>query len=261
MSDSPPPSAPEAPPAEPGDPDATAGPDETAEEPPRRKLRNWQLVALTLVAVAFLVGAYLLGKGGGDDTPDAASPPTSVAPAPAPDGYSTFQDDLTGTSLSYPGEWEKLDLPADGEQRLVVTPGGENSVSIRSTPVGFNVAADDLEQAKQETDELLADQGLTEVLEQETLTVNGLSAIYYRYNFTDSELGLQGIHEHFFVFHGGYMTQLVFQALPTTEYPALSETFARIATTFRAPDPPAKPLPAAPTSRPSTTATPATSTP
>jgi len=253
VSDSPPPPAPETLAEEP------AGPDGTPDGAPRRKLRNWQLAALTLVAVAFLVGAYLVGKGGGDDPSDGASPPssrapTSVAPAPAPAGYTTFTDPITGASLSYPQDWTvDSEIPADNEIRLLATlPGSSSGISLRSTSIGANITAADLEQVKKTTDERLAAQGLTEVLEQEALTVNGLSAVYYRYNFTDRETGEQGVHEHFFIYHGGFESQLVFQALPGSEHAALSEPFARIATTFRAPDPPAKPLPPATT----TTSTP-----
>lgn len=217
------------------------------QDPPRRRLASWQLAGLTLLAVGFLVGAFFLGKGGGDDDPPAAAPP---APTPIPEGFTTFTDQVTGASLSYPKDWEVIET--DGSVfSLVVSPGAENAVSVKTTQIGYNVAPAELGDAKSVlTDKVLADEGKSAVIEQETLTVNGLSAVYYRYNFTDDATGIEGAHERFFIFHGGYLTQLFFQALPRTDHPALSPVFAQIATTFRAPNPPAEPLPSSATSTP-----------
>jgi len=233
--------------------------------PPRRKLRNWQLAALTLLAVGFLLGAFYLGQNSGsDDDPSAAptssTPPSSVTSTPVPDGYTTFRHEQSGATLSYPQDWQRLELLPGSSFSFAASPGGEHAVSVRTDQIGYNVATTDLAEAKQLTDRVLAEEGKTEVIEQETLTVNGLSAVYYRYNFTDDDSGAEGVQERFFVFHGGYLSQVFFQALPRSEYPSLAETFARIATTFQAPDPPAAPLPAAPPSSasPNTTAPPAT---
>jgi hypothetical protein len=232
--------------------------------PPRRKLRNWQLAALTLLAVGFLLGAFYLGQNSGsDDDPSAAptssTPPSSVTSTPVPAGYTTFRHEQSGASLSYPQDWQRLELLPGSSFSFAASPGGEHAVSVRTDQIGYNVATTDLAEAKQLTDRVLAEEGKTEVIEQETLTVNGLSAVYYRYNFTDDESGAEGVQERFFVFHGGYLSQVFFQALPRSEYPSLAETFARIATTFQAPDPPAAPLPAPPptTASPSTTVPPA----
>ncbi|MGH9164600.1 MAG: PsbP-related protein, partial [Acidimicrobiales bacterium] len=190
---------------------------------PRRRLRNWQLIVLTLVAAGFLVVAYVLGRDSGSKTSD----------------FATFTDDKTGISIDYPKGWRVIEA-TDAALRFVATPGGDDSASVRVSDVGFTVSPTvpvEVADAKTLTEQLLADKGLT-LIRQEDIEINGAATFYYLYSFKDSETGEEGVHAHYFVFHGQQMTQMVFQALPTAGFEKLVPVFARMASSFTPPEVP-----------------------
>lgn len=209
--------------------------DDDAAPPARKKMRTWQFAALTVLAIGFLVGAFFLGQDSGDDAvPDATT--TTVAGQAE---LVTFTDEETGFTIGYPEGWDALDFPAGDALRFAAStePGADDGVTVRVTNVGFNIGTgpDDVSvtDAKAYTADLLADQGLTLVEQRDLL--DGTPTFFYLYRFTDPTTKQEGTHAHYFVFEGGTMTQLVFQALPTANYEDLVPTFAAMVQSFTPP--------------------------
>ena len=66
------------------------------------------------------------------------------------------------------------------------------------------------------------------------VTAGGLPGWRYRYTFGSGATG--GAHDHYFLFKGGRMIQLVFQAVPAERLPAVAAVFDSIAASFRGRD-------------------------
>ena len=198
------------------------------------------LSALTVAVIALTVYAISLGRR---DDDRAASPVTTTAtttrPAPAtlpPGAFTTFRDDETGFSIRYPSSWERFEAPLR-EIRLLVG-AGPHSVRIRSRRTEVPTTPQNLSNLKAFADGAIAGP-TTVVLQQESVTVNGLIGFRYLYTFTDPDSGIEGAHLHYFLFQGHKMHDLIFQALPTDAFAEAEAIFNQMLESFRSdPEPP-----------------------
>lgn len=198
------------------------------------------LCVVTVLVVVIGIGAFVLGQGavstGREAKRSQPDTPTGVT-LPAPD-MTTFEDKEAGLTIQYPKIWQKYDAPVS-EVRLVVTPGGQDYVSVRVQYTDAVTTPQNLVNIKAVTDGVVGSNNTVKVLQHKAVTINGLIGYYYLYTFTDKNSGLQGAHSHYFLFQGHKMNSLVFQALPTEGYKALEPVFSQILASFRStPEPP-----------------------
>jgi hypothetical protein len=184
---------------------------------------------LLLVAVA-AVAALLLGAMVGRNL--LSSPSTATTSTKA--DVVRFKDDVSRVSIDYPASWTRLPQPEnDPEVALLVADGTTTSLLMRVTAVGLApVTRKTLPIARKFTDELIAaDPRAHQLVPPVPVVLGGLTGWRYRYTFASG--ADSGAHDHYFLFKGGRMIQLVFQAAPASQLPRLAPTFDRIAATFR----------------------------
>lgn len=207
--------------------------DEPAEVPPRReeappgrpRRRRFALPVLVLAIAG--VGAFLLIRGG-DALVRKQLPATVREPA---EPFVTFRDPETGFSIRHPKSWERLTAP-DPDVRLVVSNGQLDTLLARFARFQDPVTSENIGNIKAFTDGVVSGGGVT-VLQQRSVTINGLIGYHYLYRFRDEGRGMEGVHSHYFLFQGRKMHSLVFQALPAEDFAGLSAIFDEMAGSFR----------------------------
>ncbi|MGH9184394.1 MAG: hypothetical protein ACRD0U_01025 [Acidimicrobiales bacterium] len=179
--------------------------------------RSWLVPFIAGAGVALLVAIYILGRSG--DDPDAKVEQPALV---------TFEDPEGGFTIQYPETWTKRG-ERDGDIRLLLSAGGQNSAWVRSFPP-FEVAVtpDNLADLMAFTDAIIITPDVT-VLNQQAITLHGMPAFYYLYTFRDQNTGMEGVHAHYFVFQGRRAVALVFQAIPTEDFSRLAGDFDRVA--------------------------------
>lgn len=181
---------------------------------------------LLLLVAAAAVLALLAGAAVGRNLLSSASTPAARA------DVVRFKDDVSNTSLDYPASWSAR--PADDpEVALLVADDPSASLLMRVTAVGLApVTRETLPIVRGLTDDLIrANPGAEQLVEPAQVVLGGLPGWRYRYTYGSGESG--GAHDHYFLFKGGRVIQLVFQAAPATRLPALAPTFDKIAASFR----------------------------
>lgn len=184
---------------------------------------------LLVVAVAAVV-ALLAGAAVGRNLLSSSTTNTPSARA----DVVRFKDDVAKVSLEYPADWQPLPSSEDDpEVALLVADNPSSSLLMRVTAVGLApVTRKTLPIARKFTDELIgADPRARQLVEPVPVVLGGLTGWRYRYTYGTGDSG--GAHDHYFLFKGGRMIQLVFQAAPASKLPALAPTFDRIAKTFK----------------------------
>ncbi len=195
------------------------------------------LSALTVAVIALAIYAVGLGRRGEERM---AAPTTTAAGRPPPvtlppGAFTTFRDDETGFSIRYPSSWERFEAPMR-EIRLLVGEG-PHSVRIRSRRTEVPTTPQNLSNLKAFADGAIAGP-TTVVLQQGSVSVNGLIGFRYLYTFTDPDSGIEGAHLHYFLFQGHKMHDLIFQALPTDTFAQAEGIFNQMLESFRSdPDP------------------------
>ncbi|MBW3556044.1 MAG: hypothetical protein KY454_03795 [Actinobacteria bacterium] len=191
------------------------------------------LGALALMAV--LVGAFLLGQRASEPTaPAQPAPSTSSAPRPVPADFVTYTDSDAGFSLKHPNTWRRVpteDLQVPDPPNLVLSPGGLDYVSVRVTELEGKVGPDNVGDLKAVTDAIISEAEVR-VLEQRSVTVNGMVGYYYLYTFSDTASKQEGLHSHYFLFRDNKMYAVVFQAVPAEAIRRLEPTFDAIRDSF-----------------------------
>lgn len=183
------------------------------------------MVAGGLAAILALAGGVFLGRkvieGRGSEA------------TPAAPQLTRFREPITGVSITYPANWTRL-RSADGEVRLLVAADPSASLLMRVTKTGLEtVTSRSLPVVKEYTDALLKqDTRARQLTQPAAIDLGGLPGWRYRYTYTSAD-GSTGAHVHYFLFKGGRMVQLVFQAVPADRLDALEPAFDRIAGTFR----------------------------
>lgn len=197
--------------------------DEALEEPaePGARKRSWTPVLLVLLLLSVGVGAYF-GFRGADD--GSTAPTTSAASGE----FITVNDKEAGFTVSYPEKWAEL-APASGEQRLLLSAGGQNYFQVKVRPV-------DPATVDQQIAEALKDVKM--VTDPRQFQLNGVKTYYFLYYTPITEKSpTEGVHAHYFVINGDVLYTMVFQALPTEQFSALAPTFDQVAESFRVDQP------------------------
>ena len=235
-------------------PEPTTEPATSTAAPEPKRRRSVILVALGVVVVAGAVGtAYAVGRR---STPARAGSAlhagTTKRSSATPSSFVSHHDPDTDFSISYPKTWTEAKQP-DGDVRLLLSAGDLDSLLVRVVRLEGPVTQANLGDLRSVTDAIVTGSEV-KILEQRTVTLNGMPGYYYLYTFKDSTSGAQGVHAHYFLFQGRKMNILVFQALPIEHFNRLATTFDQVAESFTSgPD-------TAPASTSSTAAGSATST-
>jgi hypothetical protein len=182
---------------------------------------------LVVVAVAAVL-ALLAGAAVGRNLLSSTTTPSGRA------DIVRFHDEVSKVSIDYPAGWTRLPDPVnDPEVALRVADNAATSLQIRVSDVGLGpVTRKTLPVVRKLTDDLIAaDPRAKQLVAPAAVVLGGLPGWRYRYTFGEGATG--GAHDHYFLFKGGRMIQLVFQAVPATNLPALAHTFDRIAASFK----------------------------
>ena len=189
--------------------------------------RKWLVAAVVGVLALFAVLALVVGGVVG----------RSIVPAPAePSRPATerFADTLTDVAVSYPRTWVRRSSRDQAVRILASSPDGSAavSVSVRKSGVEEPITQQSLPVVRPLTDDLLkADNRITALTDPVAVTVGGLPGYRYRYTYRMADK-TGGAHVHYYLFKDERLVQLVLQAVPATQLPALQPTFDRIADTF-----------------------------
>ncbi|MEY2516112.1 MAG: hypothetical protein QOJ89_3470, partial [bacterium] len=186
---------------------------------------------LVVVAVAAVL-ALLAGAAVGRNL--LSSPAT---PAPQAD-VVRFKDTVANVSIAYPATWRRLPQRlGDPDLALLAAADDSTSLLMRVSASGLTapVTAKTLPIVRKYTDGLLsADQRAKQLVAPVAVSAGGLPGWRYRYTFGSG--ANIGAHDHYFLFKGDRMIQLVFQAVPAQRLPALAPVFDSIAASFRGHD-------------------------
>lgn len=198
------------------------------------------VAALVVVLASDLGGDFLPGPGGSAPPDEPDGTPTPVVEGTAePDGEPQgdlveFVDDEGGYALSYPEDWERIEVD-DPQVRLLATPNRRDSLFVRliDLEADVEVAEGDLPAFREYTDRIVQGGEGVEILDEPVaLELGGLPALYYLYTFEDPSSGQRGVHSHYFVFEGRTVISIVMQALPTDRFAGLAPTFKAIVDSF-----------------------------
>lgn len=206
------------------------------------------LSVLSVVAVVLTIIAVNLGRSADRKAaaPVTTTPTTRPVPTLPDAAFTTFRDDKTGFSIRYPTTWERRIAP-HGEVRLYVSNRGAYSALVRVQQFEQPTTPENLGNLRAFTDGSVAGEGV-QVLKVDPVTVNGLIGYRYLYTFVDENSGIQGAHLHYFLFQGRKANSIVFQALPTEEFPQAEGIFNQMLESFRSdPEPAGAPAPSEPT--------------
>lgn len=215
-----------------------AGPAGQPGEPGGRRRPRGRWVVLGLAVIAFGVFFFLTRDSGGDvepipDSAQGSEPGLEDVAGGLPDGYVTYRDAETGFSLAHPESWIQIVRP-NGTERLRLNAGGMNGMLVRVQPTEQPITnEEDLEQVRPVTDGLAASSPEVQVLQQDTVTINGMPGFFYLSRLTDQESGTTAVNAHYFLFKGRTMNIILFQAAPETEFERLAPDFDRVLASFQ----------------------------
>ena len=185
---------------------------------------------LVVVAVAAVL-ALLAGAAVGRNLLSSSTPPPRAENV-------RFKDPVAKVSIAYPVSWTRLpQRPDDPDLALLVAADDSTSLLMRDSASGLDapVTRDTLPIVRKYTDGLVsADRRATQLTDPVAVIAGGLPGWRYRYTFGSGATG--GAHDHYFLFKGARMIQLVFQAVPAERLPAVAAVFDGIAASFRGHD-------------------------
>ena len=180
------------------------------------------VAAVVIAAAAAFIGSNLISSSDPDKPANRKS-----------SGFVRFRDPETGFAISHPRRWRRLPS-GDSLVRLIVA-GGGGSLLVRTSPLGQRERPATLTSAKKLTDRWVRSVKSVKLLRPaKQVELGGLPGYLYLYTFRDRGTRERGAHAHYFLFRGGTVFTLVFQALPSTTFTGLAPLFDRIASTFRA---------------------------
>ena len=193
--------------------------------------RRRRVVAIVVV-VLVAAGLATLASGLGQRLLDPERAP-AAASGTLP-GFTEFRSPQGGFAVSYPEGWTR-EQTADPQVVLVATQGSAVSLQIRVVELDVAIGPRELPAVRQAlTDQIaMSNESLELLVGPQQIELAGLPGYYYFYTFQDSGSGQRGAHSHFFVFNGQRLITLVFQTLPTEQFPAAAPTFDQITASFR----------------------------
>jgi hypothetical protein len=214
----------------------TETPSSPSNDTGNKKKRVVFIVVGVVLVAALATGAALFSQSLFSSAPPPAPPkaPGNAAAANGvPKDFTEFKDDKLGISLSYPASWARL--KTDDPQILLLTSNGpDESFLLRATELQKEVGPQNLKEAKQLTDQIIgSNKGIQQVTEPKQLTLGGLPGFFYFYSFKDQASGQTGAHSHFFLFKGKTMLTLVFQTVPSEQFPNSAKTYDQITSSFK----------------------------
>jgi hypothetical protein len=189
---------------------------------------NRRLVVIVAVAavVALLVGADV-GR----------NLLSTSTPAPRAE-IIRFKDASAKVSIAYPASWTRRpQRPEDPDLALVAAADDSLSLLMRVSASGLDVpvTAKTLPIVRRYTDGLVsADARARQLTRPKAVVLGGLPGWRYRYTFGTGPTA--GAHDHYFLFKGTQLIQLVFQSVPASRLPSLAPVFDGIAASFRGRD-------------------------
>ncbi len=191
---------------------------------------NRKLVVVVAVAAVL---ALLVGAAVGRNLLSSDTPPTDRA------DVVVFKDPVVKVSIAYPGTWDRRSQRAGDPDLALLLSAYDSSAGllmrVSSSGLDAPVTEKTLPVVRKLTDGLVsADQRVKQLADPQPVVVGGLPGWRYRYTFAAG--GSSGAHDHYFLFKGERLIQLVFQALPAERLAALAPVFDRIAGTFRGHD-------------------------
>ncbi|MGH3872499.1 MAG: hypothetical protein ACRDSR_13505 [Pseudonocardiaceae bacterium] len=196
--------------------------------------RRTLAVVIGVLVVAGLISGVVVGRAiiAPEEPPTAANTSTNSSTAAVPGDFTAFRSELAGFELAYPTSWSKLNTP-DPQILLLVAQGTQESFLVRSLELQAPVGPQQLQQAKQLTDQIVnANKTAQMVTEPKQIELGGLPGFFYFYSFKDDASGQEGAHSHYFLFKDKRMISLVFQVLPKDDFAKSAATFDKITTTF-----------------------------
>jgi hypothetical protein len=187
------------------------------------------LVAGVLATLAAVLGQRMLAPPPAPQT--AAAQPSTPDSTPA--DFVEFRSDNGGFALSYPKSWQRLPSQ-DPQVALVAANGQQDSFLVRVVKLDAAVGPDQLPAAKQLADRIVkANKSVKLLTEPAKIELAGLPGYFYFYSFEDPVSKQTGAHSHFFLFNKDKMITLVFQSIPTEQFPRVAPTFDQITSSFR----------------------------
>ncbi|MGH3800499.1 MAG: hypothetical protein ACRDTD_10275 [Pseudonocardiaceae bacterium] len=193
-------------------------------------------IGIGVLVVAGLASGVVVGRAIlTPEEPAKAANSSANSPMNAkPDDFTAFRSEPAGFELAYPTSWSKLNTK-DPQILLLVSQGTQDSLLVRSLELQAPVGPQQLQAAKQLTDQIVtANKTAQMVTEPKQIELGGLPGFFYFYSFEDTPSGQQGVHSHYFLFNGKTMISLVFQSLPKEHFSTSAPTFDKITATFRA---------------------------
>jgi len=207
------------------------------------RARPKTMIALVLAVAVLGVLAFGIGRWLGGSSvvqpPVAAQAPAAAPPADStpsgvtPAGFTEFADPGAGFALSYPTDWPKQPV-GDPNVKLLVANGASESLLVRVVQLDAPVTADNLDEARKVTDQVVKPSDSITLLAQPTrVDFGGLPGLFYFYSFKDSSTGAVGAHSHVFLFKGKEMISLVGQALPAERFKDIAPVLDKVFNSFR----------------------------
>ena len=192
-------------------------------------------IVIGVLLVTGLASGVIVGQGilTPEEPATAANTSAESAANATPADFTAFRSEQAGFELAYPTSWSKLSVQ-DPQVLLLLSQGTQDSFLIRSLELQAPVGPQQLQAAKQVTDQIVnANKTVQMVTEPKQIELGGLPGFFYFYSFKDTATGQEGAHSHYFLFNGKTMISLVFQALPKEHFVASAPTFDKITATFR----------------------------
>ncbi len=221
--------------AGPSDPSSDPSSDRSGLRTAFTRATRSRLVLAIAAGVVLLIAAAVIGRAVvSSPAPQASTPSASPKPQADPPGYVRFRSRNAKArfSIAYPESWSPV--PSDDPQveLLVVAERRALSLLVRVAPVGLDVTPETLPIVRDLTDSLVRADGRVRLRnEPRALVLDGLPGYRYDYTF-DASTGEPGAHVHYFLFKGGQMITMVFQALPAQRLEKFSPMFDQVAATF-----------------------------
>ena len=214
---------------------------DAARRQPSQRTTVVVLSVLSAVVVAVAIGAFMVGsgapstRGAGQPTTVPSGPSTSVAPSTVPPAaLTTFRDPTSGFSIQYPRAWERVELedPEGSNIRLMVLAGELDVFQVRAQRFEQPTTAENIENVKAVTQALITSNKTAKILQERQITIDGMPGYYYLYTYADPS-GQEGVHAHYFLYRGRKAFQLVFQAVPTSDFQPLAFVYDQVAESLR----------------------------